>query len=70
MDEIVEDIGVDNTLKLLTLQDKAVIAAKRIFSPTSNKSVITSIPKTPNVSSLWMVASAFDHRMMDSILQI
>ena len=38
VDEIVEDIGVGDMLKLLTLQDKAVVAAKQIFSPTSDKS--------------------------------
>ena len=53
VDEVVEDIGVDDTLKLLTLQDKVVVAVKQIFSPTSDKSVITLIPeKAPNVSSL------------------
>ena len=32
-------------LKSFTLQDKAVVAAKQIFSSTSEKSVITSIPE-------------------------
>ena len=45
MDEIVEGVGVDDMLKSLTLQDKAVVAAKRIFSPTSEKFAITSIPE-------------------------
>ena len=43
VDEIVEDAGVGDMLKSLTLQDKAVVAAKQIFSPTSEKFVITSI---------------------------
>ena len=44
-DEIVEDVGVEDMLKSLTLQDKAVDAAKRIFSPTSETFPITSIPE-------------------------
>ena len=44
-DEIVEDVNVEDMLKSLTLQDKAVVAAKRIFSPTSEKFPITSIPE-------------------------
>lgn len=44
-DEIVEDANVEDMLKSLTLQDKAVVAAKRIFSPTSEKFPITSIPE-------------------------
>ena len=43
VDEIVEDDGVSDMLKSLTLQDKAVVAAKRIFSPTSEKFAIPSI---------------------------
>ena len=42
VDEIVEDISVDDMLKPLTLQDKAVVAAKRIFSPTTDKFAIPS----------------------------
>ena len=45
VDEIVEDANVEDMLKSLTLQDKAVFAAKRIFSPTSEKFPITSIPE-------------------------
>jgi len=45
VDEIVESVGVDDMLKSLTLQDKAVVAAKRIFSPTSERFTIASIPE-------------------------
>jgi hypothetical protein len=45
MDEIVEDVSVDDLLKSLTLQDKAVVAAKQIFSPTSEKFAFASIPE-------------------------
>ena len=45
VDEIVEDVSVDDMLRSLTLQDKAVVAAKRIFSPTSEKFAFTSIPE-------------------------
>ena len=45
VDEIVEDVNVDDMLKSLTLQDKAVVAARRIFSPTSEKFATTSIPE-------------------------
>ena len=45
VDEIVEDVSVEDMLKSLTLQDKAVVAAKRIFSPTSGKFAIETIPE-------------------------
>lgn len=45
MDEVIEDVSVEDMLKSLTLQDKAAVAAKRDFSPTSEKPVITSIPE-------------------------
>ena len=45
VDEIVEDVSVNDMLKSLTLQDKAVVAARQIFSPTSEKFAITSIPE-------------------------
>ena len=45
VDEAVEDDSVEDMLKSLTLQDKAAVAAKRDFSPTSEKPVITSIPE-------------------------
>ena len=45
VDEIVEDVGVEGMFRSLTLQDKAMGAAKRIFSPTSEKFPITSIPE-------------------------
>jgi hypothetical protein len=45
MGEIVEDVSVDDMLKSLTLQDKAVVAAKRISSPTSGEFTMTSIPE-------------------------
>jgi hypothetical protein len=45
VDEIVEDDSVDDMLKSLTLQDKAVVAAKRIFSPTSERFAIATIPE-------------------------
>lgn len=45
VDEIVEDASVDDMLKSLTLQDKAVVAAKRIFSPTSERFAIATIPE-------------------------
>ena len=45
MDEIVEDVSVEDMLRSLTLQDKAAVAAKRIFSPTSEKFAIESVPE-------------------------
>ena len=45
VDEIVEDVSVNDMLKSLTLQDKAAVAARQIFSPTSEKLAITSIPE-------------------------
>ena len=56
-DEIVEDVNVEDMLKSLTLQDKAVFAAKRIFSPTSEKFSITSIPEKDSECE----RSAYDH---------
>ena len=44
-DEIMEDVNMEDMLKSSTLQDKAVVAAKRIFSPTSEKFSIPSIPE-------------------------
>jgi hypothetical protein len=45
MGEVVEDVGLDDMLKSLTLHDNVVVAATRVFSPTSEKLAATSIPE-------------------------
>jgi len=70
-DEIVEDVGLDDMLQSLTLQDKAVVAAKQIFSPTSEKFAITSIPERDAECKCpaYCHACNFFHLMIHSLLK-